>query len=69
MTSKAYRARIAASKAHLDEDVRSLAAENVGMDRDDFLALVRERLGCALVPEHAEEVLADAAACAGGPRR
>ena len=69
MTGKAYRARIAASKAALDEDVRALAAENVGMERDEFVALARERLHCALDTDYAEEVLDDAAACAAARRR
>lgn len=70
MTSRGYKARITASKANLDESLKSLASENVGIDADAFVALARERLNCPVTPEYAESLVQDAAASAGrGPGR
>lgn len=69
MTSRGYKARIKASKASLDEDLKELARENLGIDADAFVTLARERLNCPVTPEYAETLVQDAAATVGHPRR
>lgn len=69
MTSRAYKSRIRASKARLDEDLKSLARDNVGIDAADFVALARERLNCPVASEYAEALVQDAAASVGSRPR
>jgi len=58
MTAKAYKARIAASKAALDADLATLAAANPGLSPQAFQALARAKLNTPITLDYAAELIA-----------
>lgn len=60
MPTKAYRARIARSKAGLADDLARLAEENPDAAPAEFVELARGRLHCAVTETYAGELLEDA---------
>lgn len=55
--SKAYRDRIAASKAHLDTELRNVAKGIGHHGVANFIESVRQRCKCAITEDYARDLL------------